>query len=92
MSHSTKFVKVTKTHSYCTPVNPTFVRHVLMKVGSKWCNSCIVIFATRKRSLGQGNVFTPICHSVHGMRGGGGGGYAWQGSVRGMVVCMVGHA
>ena len=24
----------------------------------------------RKRSLGQGNVFTPICHSVHGGEGG----------------------
>ena len=23
----------------------------------------------RKRSLGQGNVFTPLCHSVHGGRG-----------------------
>ena len=24
------------------------------------------IFTDRKRSLGQGNVFTPVCHSVHG--------------------------
>ena len=23
------------------------------------------IFTTRKRSLGQGNIFTPVCHSVH---------------------------
>ena len=23
------------------------------------------MFITRKRSLGQGNVFTPVCHSVH---------------------------
>ena len=23
------------------------------------------IFTARKRSLGQGNVFTPVCHSVH---------------------------
>ena len=30
----------------------------------------IVIFTARKRSLGQGNIFTPVCHSVH--RGGGG--------------------
>ena len=29
-----------------------------------------VIFTARKRSLGQGNIFTPVCHSVH--RGGGG--------------------
>ena len=27
------------------------------------------IFTARKRSLGQGNVFTPVCHSVHGGRG-----------------------
>ena len=27
------------------------------------------IFTARKRSLGQGNIFTPVCHSVH--RGGG---------------------
>ena len=31
----------------------------------------IAIFTARKRSLGQGNVFTPVCHSAHG--GGGGG-------------------
>ena len=24
-----------------------------------------IIFTTHKRSLGQGNVFTPVCHSVH---------------------------
>ena len=24
------------------------------------------IFTIRKRSLGQGNIFTPVCHSVHG--------------------------
>ena len=30
---------------------------------------CLV--TARKRSLGQGNVFTPVCHSVHtGGRGG----------------------
>ena len=29
----------------------------------------IVFITTRKRSLGQGNIFTPVCHSVH--RGGG---------------------
>ena len=32
----------------------------------------IRVFTTRKRSLGQGNIFTPVCHSVH--RGDGGGG------------------
>ena len=25
-----------------------------------------LIFTARKRSLGQGNIFTPVCHSVHG--------------------------
>ena len=24
-----------------------------------------IIFTARKRSLGQGNIFTPVCHSVH---------------------------
>ena len=31
-------------------------------------NRNALIFTVRKRSLGQGNVFTPVCHSVH--RGG----------------------
>ena len=37
------------------------------------------IFTTRKRSLGRGNIFTPVCHSVHrgGMRGWSQGGHAW---------------
>ena len=26
---------------------------------------CVNIFTARKRSLGQGNIFTSICHSVH---------------------------
>ena len=39
------------------------------------CNTCLHrnrmglllgIVTARKRSLGQGNVFTPVCHSVHG--------------------------
>ena len=29
---------------------------------------CTNIFAARKRSLGQGNIFAPVCHAVH--RGG----------------------
>ena len=38
-----------------------------------------VIFTARKRSLGQGNIFTPVCHSVHrgGVRGCSGGQCAW---------------
>ena len=39
------------------------------------------IFTARKRSLGQGNIFTPVCHSVH------------RGGVRGRGVCVArGHA
>ena len=30
---------------------------------------CIALFTARKGSLGQGNVFTPVCHSVHRGRG-----------------------
>ena len=30
-----------------------------------WMNRNALIFTVRKRSLGQGNVFTPVCHSVH---------------------------
>ena len=32
------------------------------------------IFTARKRSLGQGNIFTPVCHSVHR------GGSTWAGT------------
>ena len=46
------------------------------------------IFTARKRSLGQGNIFTPVCHSVHGgghaWQGGMAGGHAWSGGVLGM--------
>ena len=46
-----------------------------------WIRSLQIIFTARKRSLGQGNIFTPVCHSVHGGR-------AWLlGGVRG---CMGG--
>ena len=38
---------------------------------SHQCNySLLDIFTAHKRSLGQGNIFTPVCHSVH-MGGGG---------------------
>ena len=53
-----------------------------------------MFITARKRSLGQGNIFTPVCHSVHrgGMRGcsqggmhGCSGGHVWlfQGGVHG---------
>ena len=28
--------------------------------------AAITVFTARKRSLGQGNIFAPVCHSVHG--------------------------
>ena len=55
------------------------------------------LVTARKRSLGQGNIFTPVCHSVHrgGMRGfirgvcmvflgGGVSGFIWEG-MRGFI-------
>ena len=35
------------------------------------------MFTARKRSLGQGNIFTPVCHSIHGGGVPGPGGCAW---------------
>ena len=54
-----------------------------------------VIFTARKRSLGQGNVFTPVCHSVHrGSLSGGGevcpGGLCLGGSPAGGRVSVQG--
>ena len=38
-----------------------------------WCPKCTLsyplLITARKRSLGQGNLFTPVCHSVHRGRG-----------------------
>ena len=49
------------------------------------------IFTTHKRSLGQGNIFTPICHSVHrgGMHGLPGGMHGCQGACMVGVVCVI---
>ena len=43
--------------------------------GDEKCSDFILItnFYRPQRSCGQGNIFTPVCHSVH--RGGGDGGY-----------------
>ena len=52
------------------------------------------VITARKRSLGQGNIFTPVCHSVHGGGGRGAcvaGGRVWLGGAcvaRG--ACMAG--
>ena len=42
------------------------------------------IFTARKRGLGQGNIFAPVCHSVHG--GEGGEGSTWAGTPPPMQV------
>ena len=46
----------------------------------------MTVITARKRSLGQGNIFTPVCHSVH--RGGVRGCSGREGGVRG---CSGGH-
>ena len=48
------------------------------------------IVTARKRSLGQGNMFTPVCHSVHrgGVRGCSRGGRVWL--IRGACVAAPG--
>ena len=45
----------------------------------------VVLITAHKRSLGQGNIFTPVCHSVH--RGGG-----VRGCSRGVCVVALGGA
>ena len=60
------------------------------------------VITARKRSLGQGNIFTPVCHSVHGGGGGRawlegvcgwGGGHVWPGGHAWLGgVCGRGHA
>ena len=64
---------------------------ILSKIMQKIRNQCII--TARKRSLGQGNIFTPVCHSVHGgwhvwlLRGG-----AWLLWGGACVVALGGHA
>ena len=52
------------------------------------------VVTARKRSLGQGGVFTPVCHSVHreGLHPGGlpPGGLHWRGGSASRGVCMRG--
>ena len=52
--------------------------------GSSPFTVMINIFTARKRSLGQGKIFTPVCHSVH--RGG------VHGCLGGMHGCSGWHA
>ena len=41
--------------------------------------SAVAFITALERSLGQDNVFTPVCHSVH------------RGGVYGMSACIIGH-
>ena len=34
--------------------------------GKYYCAFCNFLITARKRSLGQGNIFRSVCHSVHG--------------------------
>ena len=54
----------------------------LLSVGPR-CEYGVTLITARKRSLGQGNIFTPVCHSVH--RGGGVCGCSGGGCVRGCL-------
>ena len=44
---------------------------------SYWNAVLSIIITARKRSLGQGNMFTPVCHSVHRGVPGPGGFWSW---------------
>ena len=56
----------------CMTGESTSVRVVCVIVDA--CDQ-VCIFTARKRSLGQGNIFAPVCHSVHS-----GGGSTWAGT------------
>ena len=43
----------------------------------------MTIFTTRKRRLGQGNIFIPVCHSVHR-------GSTWAGTPPGTMYTLPG--
>ena len=59
------FVNFFEGQCYCS-FTPAIYYAIVMIIMFKGCAS---IFTARKQSLGQGNVFTPVCHSVH-RRGG----------------------
>ena len=54
------WVKESRTVSFAPPIILSFQLFDFILI----CE--ILIFTARKRSLGQGNIFTPVCHSVHG--------------------------
>ena len=41
------------------------VRKWIISPGGGVCSQNAEVITARKRSLGQGNIFTPVCHSVH---------------------------
>ena len=55
---------------------------ILVVLYRTMCSGSRIIVTGRQRSCDQGNIFTPVCHSVH--RGGGG----WGG---GLPQCMLGY-
>ena len=62
--------------------DPTTVQHIAFNVSTYLLdNNNGLIFTARQRSLGQGNVYTPVCHSVHG-----GGGSSVS-----VPACITGH-
>ena len=69
-----EFLHKVKASAKVTPVQNRFVQLSVVHIPHEDSTGHI-IFTARKRSLGQGNIFTPVCHSVH--RGGG----AWSGGV-----------
>ena len=66
-------------HTYILPIyskNPMTLRKKIVQGRGRVLRSATTLdynqlFATHKRSLGQDNIFTPVCHSVHGVGGGG---------------------
>ena len=51
----------------CLKLNQVLHVTGLVCVCARAVRVCVfnTIFTTRKQSLGQGNIFTPVCHSVH---------------------------
>ena len=79
--------KVERHPGFCIQSSSHISRIPTHQLSAKIISENNDIITTRKRSLGQGNIFTPVSHSVHG------GGRAWllPGGVRGFIwgVCMV---
>ena len=44
---------------------PSYFDHIFQKEASAILCVEVLVITARKRSLGRGNIFTPVCHSVH---------------------------